>query len=1169
MKLKHYIATLLLLIMALLMPQQMKAGVESWILNGVTYDSSGATFTFGLDIFNYDGKNSYWSKGASLKIDGNWIRKASDHSQWLNFSDIWGGIGTSNEDSYNLKGGDTWGTLGEADFYCNGLTGHIRIWDLDGNYTGKWSQVKMTVRLDDYYGHTVSVDGYWYVDGNDDGEKEFNYVIQGFPRPKEVSLSQSGSNVNVSWTKEEYQTSKTDNIKYTSNVSKDGAWYLYRGSECVAQLSSSSSSKTDTGSTCYNEPTYTYRIVYMPNGLTSTYAINNGLSKTNTITMAHRKGNNALAAALVTSADCTHPTEYRQTCDYCHYQYSTTYIAQQALGHSYNSATGVCSRDDSHFQPITAASDGVYEIRRAGDLGYFADLVNGGKTAVNARLMNDIDMTFTAHYSPAGYATSLDNLAYNSSTISQKGFCGVFDGQGHTINNLTMRSDNIASQCSKGVFGNVSGTVKNLKVNNYTFSNTTSNDGRFGAICGVLLKGGVIDRCCVTNSSLSDGSHIVGVLAGANYAGTIRSSYVYNCTHKAHSRCGVMVGDNRNDNKTLNGNMMDCCSDSPANTNGSFYVTSGTYRNVNYGVTKYAFEHGEATYKLNGNVGGGSVWFQNINNGKTEDLLPSMDNSHGKVYYAYIDCTASEKTYNNNATNYQTYVHEYDADGFCVRSTSHLQPITGNGSAASPYVISNSAQLLGFAQKVNVDGETGAYGVLKNNIVFNKGTFSANGTYSLARTESPRIWTPIGSAEKPYKGKFNGQNCTISGLCYKNTKTDNVGLFGYCDHQTIENLCVANSYFYGRNNVGTICGYEWYGTIQKSYVASPIAIGSDKVGGICGSKNGGKMDMCYATNVNVTATTNAGGLCGEAMGSKVSDAYTTGTLKGSAVGGISGASNDETVLSRCFVSATNLVGSGSPTLKDSEAGITDFANGVVCYKLNGKSNYTQSWGQKIGTDATPYYVSDAHPKVYALNKTYSNATSIEVPLTQVGNEYYTSLYTDFDYTISGAEVYASSYDDEEEPSRVMMTAVSGVIPAGTGVLLKGNSNKAILTLADANANKAEVESVLSGSDVDIESASASQLAFSLRSGVIGFFDWTGKKIPAFKAYLDYSAPEEAKAMVINFDDEATAINAVCSDNSNVDDADIYSIDGMKLSRMQKGLNIIRTADGKTKKVYIK
>ncbi len=115
-------------------------------------------------------------------------------------------------------------------------------------------------------------------------------------------------------------------------------------------------------------------------------------------------------------------------------------------------------------------------------------------------------------------------------------------------------------------------------------------------------------------------------------------------------------------------------------------------------------------------------------------------------------------------------------------------------------------------------------------------------------------WTPIGNS---YSGHFNGQNHTISGL-YMTGNDQYIGLFGYVDGATIENMTVTGSisstfsitwdenynYFYGA--AGGIVAYLNGGTICNCHVDMTVK-GELYIGGICGkidSAYGGLIENC-------------------------------------------------------------------------------------------------------------------------------------------------------------------------------------------------------------------------------------------------------------------------------------------------------------------------------------
>ena len=45
-----------------------------------------------------------------------------------------------------------------------------------------------------------------------------------------------------------------------------------------------------------------------------------------------------------------------------------------------------------------------------------------------------------------------------------------------------------AAELTSGLFGAVTGTIKNLGIEDASFDNGGAYDGRFGAVCGLLVK---------------------------------------------------------------------------------------------------------------------------------------------------------------------------------------------------------------------------------------------------------------------------------------------------------------------------------------------------------------------------------------------------------------------------------------------------------------------------------------------------------------------------------------------------------------------------------------------------------------------------------------------------------------------------------------------------------
>ena len=133
-----------------------------------------------------------------------------------------------------------------------------------------------------------------------------------------------------------------------------------------------------------------------------------------------------------------------------------------------------------------------------------------------------------------------------------------------------------------------------------------------------------------------------------------------------------------------------------------------------------------------------------------------------------------------------------------------------------------------------------------------------------------------------------------------------------------------------------------------------------------------------------------------------------------------------------------------------------------------------------------------------------------------------------------------------------LNEVPGTIPAFTPVVLKGAPNTYVFDMAE---NVAPIEeNDLKGTLEDIDAAGKYVLA-QPEGEPIGFYLAETGTIKAGKAYLESASG--AKAFFFS-GDEATGINEVNSApdvNRNFDGA-IYNLAGQRISKMQKGINII-------------
>ena len=222
----------------------------------------------------------------------------------------------------------------------------------------------------------------------------------------------------------------------------------------------------------------------------------------------------------------------------------------------------------------------------------------------------------------------------------------------------------------------------------------------------------------------------------------------------------------------------------------------------------------------------------------------------------------------------------------------------GDGTQGNPFQIETAAQLAYFAKTVN-EGEAYLY----KYIVLTADIDLAN-----------KEWTPIGNYSNPFKGNFNGDNHTVTGMQISG-ELDRVGLFGECIkfnvNSAIKNITVKDSVICGINFVGAIVGYAEGINIENCRSIGNTINGKTDVGGICGKIGGysvGKVSQCYNSS-KVTGRVRVGGIAG--MGGIAENCLNTGEIMiidkayQSACGGIFGIF-DDTTASASITACVNL-----------------------------------------------------------------------------------------------------------------------------------------------------------------------------------------------------------------------------------------------------------------------
>ena len=269
----------------------------------------------------------------------------------------------------------------------------------------------------------------------------------------------------------------------------------------------------------------------------------------------------------------------------------------------------------------------------------------------------------------------------------------------------------------------------------------------------------------------------------------------------------------------------------------------------------------------------------------------------------------------------------------------------GAGTSANPYKITNANDLKDLAVYVNGTG-TYSHGFTVDVAHDCSGVyFQQTNPITLSGN-----WTPIGTSSKPFKGKYDGDNKTISGLTVSGSY-QYAGLFGYTKGTSNYNVCSL------KNIIVKDCNIDVSGTTE-SYAGGIVGYASDDA----------QIRNCRVSGT-VKAKTNAGGIVGilwTTPGGHIAQmiecfadvTVATATYKGKLIG--RGSTTIEAYANSVFNSKTSYYhadGSGVTAIGEGD----DVTYSVPLYTISGvPSGLTMATTNATLTyNNTPYFASGA------------------------------------------------------------------------------------------------------------------------------------------------------------------------------------------------------------------
>ena len=492
------------------------------------------------------------------------------------------------------------------------------------------------------------------------------------------------------------------------------------------------------------------------------------------------------------------------------------------------------------------------------------------------------------------------------------------------------------------------------------YGNVTATGTDAGGLVGYFISGTIQD--CANYGDVKGTERVAGMTGYVN-EGKIQNVFSYGNVSATNRTQDIGMAFGNSDNGTTEG-MVAYYSGAKLNANGQ-EITIKAFGNGKpsednaTGFTEAQLKSGVVAYQLQQNASSEAKWGQNLAN--DGDIYPVIGSEH-TVYAdnSLVNCMTYEiisGSFTNNTTSsaikYQhgqtinhhvatnatcteaatkeywqcqdclrTYSdsqlteeltdvtiaekpalgHKNDEDGYCNQCQHYVAVKPSQESGV--YLISKPCHLAWFRDYVNGtivdDGEAAGTTHPSASAMLTADIDLKNYCHAAEDGKELLSWLPIGNDNNRWKGNMDGQGHTISNL-YIKTAQNHVGLFGYTDGATIQDLIfdyakVENVSTTGTKTMytGILAGYAYASTNSPAHIKgikttnNCTVIGQEDTGGIVGSA---KINLENCENrSSVKGTRLVGGIAGSCTERNIKRCTNYGTVEndGSYIGGIIG-----------------------------------------------------------------------------------------------------------------------------------------------------------------------------------------------------------------------------------------------------------------------------------------
>ncbi|MBV3414800.1 hypothetical protein KSW79_10425 [Prevotella copri] len=585
------------------------------------------------------------------------------------------------------------------------------------------------------------------------------------------------------------------------------------------------------------------------------------------------------------------------------------------------------------------------------------------------------------------------------------------------------------------------------------YGDVTASSLGVGGLVGYFDSGTIQD--CANYGGVKGTNYIAG-MAGSVNNGKIQNVFSYgniSVTNKTQ-RVGMVFG---NSYLGATEGMVAYYSGAKLTVNGQEQTVkafgNGTPSEDNAtGFTKDQLKSGVVAYQLQQNASSKAKWGQNLAN--DDDIYPVIGSEHQvyadnttlncktnevvrgsftnnstssairyqhgtTIHHAATDATCTEaatkeywqcqdcqRTYSDSQlTEELTDVtiaekpalgHKNDEDGYCNQCQHYVAVKPSQESGV--YLISKPCHLAWFRDYVNGtivdDGEAAGTTHPSASAKLTADIDLKNYCHAAEDGKELLSWLPIGNDNNRWKGNMDGQGHTISNL-YIKTAQNHVGLFGYTDGATIQDLIFDNAKVENVSTTGTktmytgiLAGYAYASTNSPAHIKgikttnNCTVIGQEDTGGIVGCAKinlencenrssvkgtrlvGGIAGSC--TERNIKRCTNygtvendgsyIGGIIGYAYGTSIEDCANYGkiTSTGWHAGGIAGKTLENSSIQNVFSYGDVTNTNGSSGIIIGYVGGTLTAKGIVAYNKEALLNNSSENIKIVGTGSLTF-----------------------------------------------------------------------------------------------------------------------------------------------------------------------------------------------------------------------